>query len=142
MATMVCRVTPTFSASAAWVISPAWKRSVRIVLLICACPLPMASAEPVVDEAGDSVGDAGKRQRREEDIRRAERVSAHRKINERGKAADGAHDIGVPHAAGVDRAVPLVGALVLELLAAGDADEDRHDDRRHDVEHDDEADAP
>src|SRR5688572_17646546 len=124
MATIVWRVTPTFSASAAWVISPAWKRRVRIVLLICGLPLPMGLADPVVDEAGDGIGDAGEHEHAEEEIGRAGRIGADGEVDERREAAGRGEEIGVAHAAGVDRLVALVGALVLQLLAPGDADGD------------------
>src|SRR5690554_1296770 len=136
MATMVCLVTPTFSASAAWVISPAWKRSVRMVLLIWAWPLPMMLADPVVDEPRDRVRHARGHQRREQKVGHGRRVAAEGEEQKKSEASERRHDVAVPAAPRRHDAVALVGLFVLELPAPGDADQDGRHDQCNDVDDD------
>src|SRR5262245_8415771 len=132
MATMVWRVTPTFSASAACVISPAWKRSVRTVLAMRGSPLPI-SVDPVV-----------------EDLRRRERAARqHRNAEQRigsklgrqsqslpdkhAQHADREYEVAVAHRLAVDQPVALIGPLVGDLPAArDDCEQDVSDDHGDD----------
>src|SRR6188474_2838626 len=98
MATMVWRVTPTFSASAAWVISPAWKRSVRMVLAIFGCPLPIGSVHPVEVEPRRIFGDARQHQAEEERIGGHGRVEAEGEEQDHAETGDRGEHVGKAHA--------------------------------------------
>src|SRR5688500_8095018 len=99
MATMVWRVTPTFSASCACVISPAWKRSVRMLLVICGWPLPIgASADAVVVKLGGGRNDAAQHGRAEQRIGAEHRIDAEGEPNEPRQRPERGHDIAVARA--------------------------------------------
>src|SRR5689334_2645773 len=101
MATMVCRVTPTFSASAAWVISPAWKRSVRTVLEMRGSPLPI-SADPIVDDLRGGEDDTGQHRYAEQRVGSEFRLEAEGLPDQNQENTDREHKVGVAHRLAVD----------------------------------------
>src|SRR4051794_1278771 len=102
MATMVCLVTPTFSASAACVISLALKRSTRMVLLMPSSALPMGSADPVIDEPRAGIGGPGQHQAEKQHIDAGGDVIAGGPHDQRGEATERSNEIGVAHRLGLD----------------------------------------